>query len=113
MALEMPKLRLVPLTKMPRFSRPTNASIAIPTAAAFGEVLSRTGAYKPTLPMLDDCSGSPRIPDAHRIAADDKTSQWWHDYLDTMLDFGVDQLLKVYAESETGTLPVRRSGPAV
>ena len=35
-----------------------------------------------------------------------------HDYLDTTLDFGVDQLLEVYEESETGTLPVRRSGGA-
>jgi nucleoside-diphosphate-sugar epimerase len=31
-----------------------------------------------------------------------------HDYLDTTLDFGVDQLLEVYEESETGSLPARR-----
>jgi hypothetical protein len=31
-----------------------------------------------------------------------------HDYLDMTLDFGVDQLLEVYEESEAGALPVRR-----
>lgn len=33
-----------------------------------------------------------------------------HDYLDTTLDFGVDQLLESYEESETGTLPARPAG---